>query len=441
MNRLYTTDALQRMFPDLKFWDYGTDFNQLWRMKPLGTDHAIVVWGDTPGDPDVRPVATEQYLTPFDWAIAACSRNRTLQVTVLDLRPREHDQAGYAALSWLRTQKQECVPWLRRLLMYALLDISDADCLRSLLTTFPTTTHDALTVEPRNALRALPVSQRDLTSDASHHAIANLVGPLLLLRNLSPEALNGGGSANHREALRQVLLAAGLAPKKKVGTHETLHVAKLGDVRFVLVDDQWHHGWAEWLSERLDLPWDGSRANAVRVSTLQEPQCVAGMPNAGVSLWVSGAPQWILERASKALVGKERDARLGLRLTDGGGECGEILLLDLRLFPSGSHVDKTFASEIAQLARRFTADGPLPPFTDAELNGVEVWSSSNENDPKERGTLLTLLPRLLAHTDLSLPIVLFSSTGRRDIVGKLSGYLPSSCVCAHICSTTRTHIS
>ena len=37
-------------------------------------------------------------------------------------------------------------------------------------------------------------------------------------------------------------------------------------------------------------------------------------------------------------------------------------------------------------------------------------------------TLLTLLPRLVAHVDPTLPIVLFSSTGRRDIVGKLKGY-------------------
>ncbi|MDP3937385.1 MAG: hypothetical protein Q8R92_04525, partial [Deltaproteobacteria bacterium] len=49
----------------------------------------------------------------------------------------------------------------------------------------------------------------------------------------------------------------------------------------------------------------------------------------------------------------------------------------------------------------------------------DVLRYGDANDPS---AALTVLPRLTALADMSLPIVLFSSTGRRDIVAKLDGY-------------------
>lgn len=441
MTTLHTTAVLKQLLPDLKFWDYGNDFDQLWRMDLSGTDRAIVVWADTPPDPEVSPVSTDEYVTPFDWAIAACTLDPGLRVTVIDLRPGEHDdksgyavqptehsdKSGYAALRWLRTQKPECVPWVRRVVMHDLLDASDADRIKSLLISDPTPRNGSLEVRPGDALQRLPVCHVDVTRDASHHAIANLVGPLLLIRKQAHEAAVGVavgvGSANHREALRQLLLTAGLAPNLKLLAGEDGTVAKLGNVRIILVDDQWHHGWAEWLCQRLGLAWDKSRAKAACEPAKKAPQCVAGKHSWGVSLWVSSAPQWLLERARAALDGKPRDARFELRLTDGDGKSGEILLLDLRLLPPEGSDEKNFVREVASLTRRFTASSALPPLAETELRGIEKWSSTDDGKDTDRtASVLTLLPRFLAHVDLSLPIVLFSSTGRRDIVDKLRGY-------------------
>lgn len=456
MNRLQTTVALSRIFPDLAIRDYGADFNRLWQMEPLGGSHAIVVWSDTPIDPDVSPVNTLPHLTPFDWAIAACCRNPDLRVTVLDLRANQRDEedenwkgnrqkSPYPALRWFRTQRKECVPWLRRVTIKDLVDVSDVDELRARLTGLQTTSDEAHPrddrpelqrrtaeeklpiVQPFDALRGLPVCQVDFSSEADHHAIANLIGPLLLLRN--PAVPTAAGRANHQAALRKVLEAAEFAPKPKApdGDEATVGdggkaLTDLGPVRFVMIDDQWHHGWAEWVAECLGLPWDRSKANELDDAVRQRPECLAGQPNAGVSLWVLSAPQWLLNRVRTALTDKERDARFGLSLTGGDSDCSEILLFDLRLMPLGSDEEVSFTKKVAEVAQRFTEIGAWPPISKLELDYLKARQPRTQGRDDDEAKVLTLLPRLIAQADLSLPIVLFSSTGRRDIVKKLEDY-------------------
>ncbi len=419
---LYSTKVLQRILPDLGIWDYGTDFAKLWQMEPLGTTQAIIVWGDTPADPQVHPVDTTSYLTPIDWGIVACSRDPHLHITVLDLRPNEH--ASHPAIRWLQIHRRECVPWLRRLVVQDLLSLSDLLGLRALFTGKQETLDDTVIVHPSEAIRTLPVCQMDITDDATHHAIANLVGPLLLIRNPLPE--NNAAGPQHRQALRQVLRAAGLihpssaSPNKDGASNAAPKPTNLDNVRVILLDDQWSHGWAEWVSERLGLLWESARADSARKLAMHEPQCVAGNPNTGLSLWVSNTPHWVLETAKKALKGKGRDARLELRLTDSSDDSNEILLLDLRLFPSGSLDDRTFIGDLAEVANQI-ATRKVPPFSEVELSDVKAWALGNKSGA-DVPTVLTLFPRVLAQTDFSLPIVLFSSTGRRDVAARLNDY-------------------
>ena len=358
--KFHTAGVLQWFLPDARVWDYGADFNELWRIEALKPGHMLVVWADTPPDHNVHPVATARYLTPFDWAIAACSQVAGLTVSVLDLRPTQrNDSNEYPVLRWLKTLKPECVPWLRYLTVQDLLNVSSTDCLSMLLEPALTMPEGVQKVEPREALRALPVCQIDLTGDEGHHAISNIVGPLLLLRNYPARDHTEG--TNHSEALRQLLTVAGFVPKPMppiaefvTDEDEFFNLATFGHVRIVLVDDQWHHGWAAWLSERLGLAWDRSRADAVLKTAMKAPQCIVGNPNTGVSLWVAGAPQWILHRAKAVLEGKMKDARFKFHLTDDEGTCPEILLLDLRLFPSRSHDEQAFAASAPEPRERGT---------------------------------------------------------------------------------------
>lgn len=421
MTKLQTVDAVRRILPEeVKIWDYSADFNELWNLESLNAAHAIVVWADTPGDPEVYPVATEPHLTPFDWAIAACSQGADLRVTILDLRDKEHDEAKYAALQWLRTQRPECVSWLRRVVMRELLGSSAAD-LRSLLTAAPATPDGTPTVTPRDALKLLPVCRVDLTRDASHHAIANLVGPLMLLRTSEPPRAAKAGRANHREALRQVLLAAGLAPSlKPPGGASGLEdrgaaVAKipgkkeLGELRVVLCDDQWRHGWLDWACERT-----GATAIPDRVLNLKpddSPHEVAC--GDGISVWVSSGADWLL-RKLKDLPLSTHPLRRRLRLTDGTVDHNELLLLDLRLFAGDKKREQHFLNLLHPLHEKFNGDA-------APVRGSDPTGSPSASAmPTDEA--LSLLPRTLALADPLLPIVLFSSTGRRDVIKMLSDY-------------------
>lgn len=428
MTELSTTQALKlllRSETGTHVWDYGIQFNDLWSMKSATQGHAIVVWADTPADPDAHPVNTEPHVTPFDWAIAARSRHPKLKVTVIDLRPTQHEQANYSALRWLQTQRPECVPWLRRIDLRLLLaeEQKDFDSLLVLLTKWPDA--GALVAEAADALevlwRAVRTAKDDKKQKDEHHAIANLVGPLLLLRN--PPA------TGHREALRQLLVAAGRAPEVPATSEGDLSLSLLTDIqamaplRLVLLDDQWHHGWAEWVSELLCLTWDETAAKPLRTAPSTQPVQVAATGDLRVTLWVAHEPKWLMERVKeghkKSLPGAT-DARFRLRLTRGDGEFSEILLLDLRLFLRGEAAAKEFARGLVAEAHRFVSGGAWPTFTKDELARVDSWV--NGGPQVDRATILTLLPRLLAQTDLSLPIVLFSSTGLRDVVERLKGY-------------------
>lgn len=486
----HTTRALRLLRGDVPVYicDYAADFDRLWHLdRPdlweadvapqgqnatLKANHAVVVWADTPLDAEVRPVNTEPHVTPVDWAIAARNKHPSLRVTVLDLRNRS-DDANYPALRWLRTQRPECLPWLRRLGIPELIDTGQelagaavtgkdeapVKALRALLFDWAPVTSPG-TVEADDALEILWRHIR--TTGSGHHAIANLVGPLLLLE--SPP------KTGHREALRRVLVAAGRAPEatRRGAPDSTLSdsIFALAPLRIVLVDDQWHHGWAQWVSEFLGLTWGGKAVEEFQASAPAasgdapgEPQPVAALTDEKgkalkkngeplVTLWVTGTVWhdradrasdaegrrnrcWLLQRIDDALpADRKADGRFRLRLTKGGGDFTELLLLDLRLFlrrddKVPSPAEREFAAALLDHAKQFASIDPAwRALTQKELSDIEKWVSGAvpASDSDVEAIVLTLLPRVLALTDLSLPVVLFSSTGRHDIVKKLHGY-------------------
>jgi len=135
-----------------------------------------------------------------------------------------------------------------------------------------------------------------------------------------------------------------------------------------------------------------------------------------------------------------RRFQLSLRMSDGQELPLDILLLDLRL-----HQGKDLASEARffesllpgaanccvseQEAGQSPAVSSWPGFTRDELDRVAAWateviegSGSARREDARYLRALTLLPRLMSLVDPSLPIVLFSSTGQREIVEALRPY-------------------
>lgn len=418
----YTVDALQRIVGrNAQVYDYAEDFNKLWSMNLPAATRVVVVWADTPSDPTVQPVHTEPYITPLDWAIAAYCRIAGLRVTVVDFRRDRYKAEEYKTLRWLCTQNPGCVPWLRYVTITQLLDHSAEDILKLLA---PSDKSDAqIIIDAREAVRELAVCREDRESGRDdHHAIANLIGPMLMLQK-GPQK-SGSDNADHREALWQILQSAGLK-RENSQDDRVIDFAELGDTKIVLLDDQWHHGWAEWLCSRLGLSWNGSHAAMLEERARIEPQRVSWDASKGVSLWVTSSPRWLGDRLKSAIRdSRKADARFELRLIDDGSACAEILLLDLRLFPDESR-ETEFVKEVAELTDRFRKKAPWRKLTETP-NDIKVSKGIAPNFA-ERAKKRTLLARLLANVDLSLPVVLFSSTGLRENIEELRAYQSIIC--------------
>lgn len=376
----HTADALGLLLADrASVFDYARDFNALWKMANFHA-HIVVVWGDTPPDPTVHPVATETHLTPFDWAIVARVATKTIEITVVDLKKNHRD--NHAAVRWFLTQREGCVPWLRRVTAGELAAATNPGAVVTLLTGAIDARNPQ--VPPFEVLRSLPICREDRSATANHHAVANLIGPMLL--NIeAPPALNPDHrGADHRAAVQRLLTEAGLlrakAPrdseeaKKRARdlteatnrVHE--HARRFQNV--LLVDDMADLGWAEFAGKF----WPKS-------------------------LTVQKSPDDVI---------KAIKARYAPANADGKAfelEQFDLILLDLRLTNSKSAAER--------LLRDLNALVPSVP---------RLWNGIAPAQDAADAKGLTLLPRLLANAFPDVPIILFSTTLRRDMVEQLHGF-------------------
>jgi hypothetical protein len=103
----------------------------------------------------------------------------------------------------------------------------------------------------------------------------------------------------------------------------------------------------------------------------------------------------------------------------------ETLFLDLRLFAEdGNDSEWAFLKTLVEIARGIPKQQRFawPKIPDEDLRAAEDCVRSKRRESPDYYIALTVLPRLLALMDPALPIVVFSSTGRREIVERLRPY-------------------
>lgn len=242
-----------------------------------------------------------------------------------------------------------------------------------------------------------------MTAPGNRHAVSNVVGPVLL--GFQPEEPDMEWIVSH---LRYVHAAIGLAPAagRNVmtlpdGARQAL--AALGSTEFVLIDDQHRNGWGQIVKNAF-----------------------GEVKNLEVSLHDS--PEFLLAKLEETVNG-ERLLRDGL--TVGEKNCSnEVMLLDLRLFDGSSlHEEVKFFSRVIALAARLGQRRGLAwrGFTEGELSRVQNWVAAVVTGVADRSDpvyleALALFPRVLSLIAPSLPIVIFSSTGKKEITEKVKGY-------------------
>ena len=264
-----------------------------------------------------------------------------------------------------------------------------------------------------------------------HHALSNVLGPVILSGRKIDERcfdLANSGKNNDRKKgqsasfkrvsllLRRLLSACGLVSweDKKFGDKDP-QISETGQgIQILLLDDQAQQGWEDWVRECLP---DAAGTMQVAVDPVDLVD----------NIWTALAPMKDEEGGFTGY--KNKDARFKLELPGLSGATNPVLLLDLRLFSSKADDERKFVKDkLLPLVSHFTDKPGLAwpgfPANDPLFQQAKsaVENGTLKPDTDEHHEVLTWLPRVVALADMSLPIILFSSTGRRDLVEPFKPY-------------------
>lgn len=397
-------ETIRTCFPSLKdkVFDYGsdTDFKTLWDFQGLPTDRILIAWGRTAGDGALWPIDASACLSPLDWAAAYVKSlaDDTVwpQILILDAIPDR--QPTPPSLAHFRTLNEKQLPWLH---------VPENQGLKEVLQWIAKNPARPTTAETEALTRFLREIRLNLTEvrtkgDFDRHAISNIVAPMVLLGRPAIQS-------RHADALDKLMKATGMVFAGQVDNP----VSKLQNVNIALIDDQAEHGWKEWVLSRVDR-------DSCSVVTSSSPCKFVTMLNAQ-----SGA-----------------DFRfsIGKSIFRNSANAAEpklpVLLLDLRLFSGKAEEEGRFFKDtlLPIIRTKYLINGerisPLPWLGFDATPGSSFDKAVAKLEPKvcykqespEHLEMLTWLPRMLALADMALPIVIFSSTGRRSIVEKFKDF-------------------
>jgi hypothetical protein len=397
----------------------------------------IILWDGIPEPANVGSVDLHNFVTPYDWAVAAASLlsrefqddggSQKLRVMILHL---DADKAGDSdAVQFLFNSTTGGSAELIWVCSYHLSGASpDAGVFVELLSATlggneAEANHNA--VQPNavrwDLLKRLWAAKLLAPADPKdRHAIANLVGPQLLITAMSNISGLRTIPAPGLTALIILTKCLGLVPQSAgqvaapwVITDGTpTRRVDFGGTKFVLVDDMYALGWEQFLRLALGLGGADERLFAVGSPTDKRFG----------PLGDSGLPDLLKDGSGR------------LRVDDSvvlyPGSADSIMFLDLRLFGTRPrHEELSFFKELLPLAKQTVGEMqinrrklPWPGFTQDEVAAVERCLAREKVENDDYYTALTLLPRLLALADPTLPIVLFSSTGQRQVTNALREY-------------------
>ena len=386
----------------IRVFDYARaeDFTRLWRFDDVGAKRILVVWSETALDPDLSPINASDCLSPVDWAVCYAAQGLNApealpDVLILDLDPSTHDRLPSVAR--LNALKSDQLPWLR------LEQDVQLGGIIQWLTSSSAGDRDRCTVGLMSFVRDMRLNLMQPRSDGGYdrHAVANIIGPMILRGQAARPTL-------HSTALLRLLSVCNLAPSegfKADSASDSLGTETGAGLGILLMDDQAAHGWADWARDVLP---------EAHLSVLTDPTSL-----------VKEVERQIRESAAK-------DCRFRLSLPGLPAESTPILLLDLMLFSGNSRKELGFYRDtlLPFIREHFLdrADLAWPSFCSSHeafrnaVRAIDDGSLLAESKGKEHREVLSWLPRALALVDMSLPILLFSSTGRREVISLFAEY-------------------
>ena len=420
---------------DGRVFDYSSkdDFKRLWGFGDIPRGPIIIVWSDTATDSEIEPINTGEFLSPVDWAACCVARLENPadwpEILILDINSGLHNTIP--SVVRLNTLRSERIPWLRYQHNMNLAEIMEWVAASRL------PKGDRCKDGLKQFLRDIRLNLTEANSGErySRHAVANIVGPMILLGRPVRDSI-------HLNALQRLLECCEISqpyspdiitpPAKGVGVdpipatggeknlagksgHELsqasgqqvdkvdTHVYDAADVGVFLLDDLEHWGWSDWVKDCLP----------------------------GISPVAHHGPGELVKAVENQMsVANSTDLRFRLKLP-GVDQPKPVLLLDRRLFCGNFKGEKAFYKDalLPLIVARFLAgkkDLAWPGFDNEDKSFAEASRAVNdgslEYDSREHQEALTWLPRVLALADCSLPIVLFSSTDSKASIAPLLPY-------------------
>jgi hypothetical protein len=391
----------------------------------------IIVWDGSPGPTLVGNVRLANYVTPYDWMVAfllalksnGLQPNPRLRIRIIDLTSYQSVGGESRRLfHQLYLGRKSGIDFqVSSPTTNADGDTTISQILFEILTAGEVkgTTSSGSFADWR-LLKRLWGARLFAPSDArDRHAIANLVGPQLLISSMVSRTARLSSDSPCVIALITLMRVLGLFPSNhEYVSSPWVDPAKFKNYEsgtasapaFVLIDDMYNLGWAEFLRLALGITSGEERETFIASdSPLRKefgPQGVSSLFD-------------LLQEAGQLRVNS------GMELVPGRDV---VLFLDLRLFSERTSFEEAeFIKSLLVLAGQARENGarkdlPWIGFSDHEIQAVENFLASGKVDGDDYLVALTLLPRLVALVDPKLPIVLFSSTGQRRVAEALREY-------------------
>lgn len=379
-------------------FDYQSDFDRLWESREPAGD-CVLNWWEHHIDPEMGAITSYRFLTPLEWAAcvaAECESEGRKAPRIVVCVPEPHRLRVENLPSWKfkETIMADSQGWLR-----VVTEEADSITEETFEKLFADTKSE---VTPKQWLNWVWMEMQQGGGE-DNHALANAVGPLLLMGHELKEP------SSHQKALLRLFRTMGVLTERTTEEAPEHPLPVVRGQRWVLVDDQARQGWDRWLE--------------IKAAKCGAELVVVDSPSDFVGLL-----QRVRERVQAARQQRNADCRFSLRLlADTPANTMEVVFLDLRLFSKSVQSKREFYSLLSELCTAFghacghESQLAFPAFSEGELQliGKLVQGAA---DPKLERRCLTFLARVLALADLSLPVIVFSSTDRREVMASLSSF-------------------
>jgi len=263
-----------------------------------------------------------------------------------------------------------------------------------------------------------------LVQSGDHHDLNNLIGPSIILGKRPAK------EDRYLCSLYSRLEWQGLLPEKGMGEVPN----SLGDdsgTDILAIDDKLGEGWHKVLCHLLGLDIsEPPNFNGTDPIGLKNNLRLFGQADMGGISKPVGPAQNAATHDSNPIFERLRDTaayttRVLSNPFPGDSEKPWLMVLDLHLFEQGKSQEREWFKELLVLAGAIPTDNTLawPGFSEDELREIKDWLDRNGSAAEDAYShALSLFPRLCALRWPTVPMIIFSASGRRNLFAKLTSY-------------------